>query len=133
MIKNRESASMSRKKKKDYLLTLEGRLKFALYENESLKSENGNLKRQLEGILSENTVLKVTAPKRRAVCLMAVLVFVMLNVGPMSLFQGGPGSKLRDVSLQQGGRHLLAFSSEAETEAGMDPDSLGPGPSETGD
>ncbi|KAK5931118.1 hypothetical protein CgunFtcFv8_027295 [Champsocephalus gunnari] len=133
MIKNRESASMSRKKKKDYLLTLEGRLKFALYENESLKSENGNLKRQLEGILSENTVLKVTAPKRRAVCLMAVLVFVMLNVGPMGLFQGGPGSKLRDVSLQQGGRHLLAFSSEAETEAEMDPDSLGPGPSETGD
>ncbi|XP_034002225.1 cyclic AMP-dependent transcription factor ATF-6 alpha [Trematomus bernacchii] len=133
MIKNRESASMSRKKKKDYLLTLEGRLKLALYENESLKSENGNLKRQLEGILSENTVLKVTAPKRRAVCLMAVLVFVMLNVGPMSLFQGGPGSKLRDVSMQQGGRHLLAFSSEAETEAGMDPDSLGPGPSETGD
>ena len=53
MIKNRESASMSRKKKKDYLLTLEGRLKLALYENESLKSENGNLKRQLEGILSE--------------------------------------------------------------------------------
>ncbi|KAK5907553.1 hypothetical protein CesoFtcFv8_005387 [Champsocephalus esox] len=133
MIKNRESASMSRKKKKDYLLTLEGRLKFALYENESLKSENGNLKRQLEGILSENTVLKVTAPKRRAVCLMAVLVFVMLNVGPMGLFQGGPGSKLRDVSLQQGGRHLLAFSSEAETETEMDPDSLGPGPSETGD
>ncbi|KAA8589984.1 hypothetical protein FQN60_013349 [Etheostoma spectabile] len=83
MIKNRESASLSRKKKKDYLLSLEARLKVALSENEELKSENGTLKKQLEGLLSENTVLKVTAPKRRAVCLMVVLVFVMLNIGPM--------------------------------------------------
>uniref|UniRef100_A0A8C9ZI20 Activating transcription factor 6 n=1 Tax=Sander lucioperca TaxID=283035 RepID=A0A8C9ZI20_SANLU len=130
MIKNRESASLSRKKKKDYLLSLEARLKVALSENEELKSENGTLKKQLEGLLSENTVLKVTAPKRRAVCLMVVLVFVMLNVGPMSLFQGGPGSKL---SMQHGGRHLLGFSSEAETEVVMGPDPLGSGPSEMAD
>ncbi|XP_037626326.1 cyclic AMP-dependent transcription factor ATF-6 alpha [Sebastes umbrosus] len=117
MIKNRESASLSRKKKKDYLLTLEARLNVALSENELLKCENGTLKRQLEGLLSENTVLKVTAPKRRAVCLMAVLVFVVLNVGPMSLFPGGPGSKLGDISMQHSGRHLLGFTSEEEIEA----------------
>ncbi|XP_062251335.1 cyclic AMP-dependent transcription factor ATF-6 alpha [Platichthys flesus] len=121
MIKNRESASLSRKKKKDYLLTLEARLKVALSENEVLKCENGNLKRQLEGLLSENTGLKTSAPKRRAVCVMVVLVFLMLNVGPMGLFQGGPGSKLQVVSMQSSGRHLLGFSSEAETIVVTDP------------
>ncbi|XP_013766550.1 cyclic AMP-dependent transcription factor ATF-6 alpha [Pundamilia nyererei] len=83
MIKNRESASLSRKKKKEYLLSLEARLKVALSENEVLKNENGNLKKQLEGLLSKNTALKATAPKRRAVCLMVVVVFLVLNVAPM--------------------------------------------------
>ncbi|GAA6233862.1 cyclic AMP-dependent transcription factor ATF-6 alpha [Lates japonicus] len=133
MIKNRESASLSRKKKKEYLLSLEARLKVALSENEALKCENGNLKRQLEGLLSENTVLNATAPKRRAVCLMVVLVFLMLNVGPMSLFQGGPGSKLDVVSTQHSGRHLLGFSPEAETEVVMGPETLGGGPSDMAD
>uniref|UniRef100_A0A671V836 Activating transcription factor 6 n=1 Tax=Sparus aurata TaxID=8175 RepID=A0A671V836_SPAAU len=85
MIKNRESATLSRKKKKEYLLSLEARLKVALSENQALKCENGNLKRQLEDMLSENAVLTAKAPKRRAVCLMVVLVFLVLNVGPMSL------------------------------------------------
>lgn len=53
MIKNRESASLSRKKKKEYLMTLETRLKLALTENEKLKNENGTLKRQVEGLMSE--------------------------------------------------------------------------------
>ncbi|XP_060933711.1 cyclic AMP-dependent transcription factor ATF-6 alpha [Limanda limanda] len=124
MIKNRESALLSRKKKKEYLLTLEARLNVALCENEVLKCENGNLKRQLEGLLSENTGLKTTAPKRRAVCVMVVLVFLVLNVGPMGLFQGGPGSKLQVVSVQNSGRHLLGFSSEAEAIDVTDPEPL---------
>ncbi|KAM7012100.1 cyclic AMP-dependent transcription factor ATF-6 alpha [Tautogolabrus adspersus] len=131
MIKNRESASLSRKKKKEYLLTLEARLNMALSENEALKCENGNLKRQLEGLLSENTVLNATAPKRRAVCLMVVLVFVMLNVGPMSLFQAG--SKTEVFTAQHSGRHLLDFSSDDQTEFVTGPESLRSGPSEITD
>uniref|UniRef100_A0A3Q3L013 Activating transcription factor 6 n=1 Tax=Mastacembelus armatus TaxID=205130 RepID=A0A3Q3L013_9TELE len=133
MIKNRESASLSRKKKKEYLLSLEARLKLALSENEVLKCENGNLKRQLEGLLSENTVLKATGPKRRAVCLMVVLVFLMLNVGPMSLFQGDPGSKLDVVSMQHNGRKLLEFSPEAETNVMMGPETATSGSYEMAD
>ncbi|TKS74532.1 Cyclic AMP-dependent transcription factor ATF-6 alpha [Collichthys lucidus] len=128
MIKNRESASLSRKKKKEYLLSLEARLKMALSENEALKCENGNLKKQLEGLLSENTGLNAKVPKRRAVCLMVVLVFLMINVGPMSLFQGG--SKNDVYTPQNSGRHLLDFSSEAETEVVMGPKPVSSGPSE---
>ncbi|XP_051233855.1 cyclic AMP-dependent transcription factor ATF-6 alpha [Dicentrarchus labrax] len=132
MIKNRESASLSRKKKKEYLLSLEARLNVALSENEALKFENGNLKKQLEGLLSENTVLHAKVPKRRAVCLMVVLVFLVLNVGPMSLFQGGSKHDIYSTE-QHGGRHLLNFSPETETEVVMGPDPLHSGPSEIAD
>ncbi|KAL7887918.1 hypothetical protein AOLI_G00028920 [Acnodon oligacanthus] len=117
MIKNRESASLSRKKKKEYLLTLEARLKVALSENEKLKNENGVLKRQLDGLMSENTVLKATAPKRRAVCLMVVLVFLFINIGPMSLFDGGTGSRF-ETGPGPNNRRLLGFSSERDGGAG---------------
>uniref|UniRef100_A0A673K1E0 Cyclic AMP-dependent transcription factor ATF-6 alpha-like n=1 Tax=Sinocyclocheilus rhinocerous TaxID=307959 RepID=A0A673K1E0_9TELE len=113
MIKNRESASLSRKKKKEYLLMLEARLKVALSENEKLMNENGTLKRQVEGLMSENSVLKATAPKRRAVCLMAVLVFLVFNLGPMSLLGGDRGSTF-PAAPAFSGRHLLGFSPESE-------------------
>ncbi|NXA49038.1 ATF6A factor, partial [Nothocercus julius] len=79
MIKNRESACQSRKKKKEYMLGLEARLKAALLENERLKRENGSLKRQLDEVVLENQKLKVSSPKRRTLCVMVILAFIMLN------------------------------------------------------
>uniref|UniRef100_H3CZB2 Activating transcription factor 6 n=1 Tax=Tetraodon nigroviridis TaxID=99883 RepID=H3CZB2_TETNG len=130
-VSQRMSGSLIRKKKKEYLLSLETRLKMALSENEVLKCENGNLKRQLEGLLNENVALNAKVPKRRAVCLMVVLVFLIINVGPMSVFQSS--SKHEVFSTQHRGRHLLDFASEAETEAAIGPDPLTSGPSEVVD
>ncbi|NWX85762.1 ATF6A factor, partial [Nothoprocta pentlandii] len=86
MIKNRESACQSRKKKKEYMLGLEARLKAALLENERLKRENGSLKRQLDEVVLENQKLKVSSPKRRTLCVMVILAFIMLNYGPLRDF-----------------------------------------------
>ncbi|NXT80312.1 ATF6A factor, partial [Zapornia atra] len=83
MIKNRESAFQSRKKKKEYMLGLEARLEAALLENEKLKKENSTLKRQLDEVVLENQKLKVSSPKRRTLCVMVILAFIMLNYGPL--------------------------------------------------
>ncbi|NXA34140.1 ATF6A factor, partial [Eudromia elegans] len=81
MIKNRESACQSRKRRKEYMLGLEARLKAALLENERLKRENGSLKRQLDEVVLENQKLKVSSPKGRTLCVMVILAFIMLNYG----------------------------------------------------
>ncbi|XP_074077942.1 cyclic AMP-dependent transcription factor ATF-6 alpha isoform X2 [Macrotis lagotis] len=110
MIKNRESACQSRKKKKEYMLGLEARLKAALSENERLKKENGTLKRQLDEVVSENQKLKVPSPKRRAVCVMVVLAFIMLNYGPISMFERDSSTVTSNMNPAHQSRHLLEFS-----------------------
>lgn len=112
MIKNRESACQSRKKKKEYMLGLEARLKAALSENEQLKKENGSLKRQLDEMVSENQRLKVPSPKRRAVCVMVVLAFIMLSYGPMSMLEQDSRRVKPSVSSASQRRHLLEFSTK---------------------
>ncbi|XP_075038863.1 cyclic AMP-dependent transcription factor ATF-6 alpha [Mixophyes fleayi] len=111
MIKNRESAFLSRRKKKEYMQGLELRLRSALSENERLKKENGSLQKLLEEVVSENQKLKVTAPKRRAVCLMMVALFLIINFNPISILESDPGPFDVEVSTVLHNRHLLEFSS----------------------
>ncbi|XP_074122545.1 cyclic AMP-dependent transcription factor ATF-6 alpha isoform X2 [Sminthopsis crassicaudata] len=117
MIKNRESACQSRKKKKEYMLGLEARLKAALSENERLKKENGSLKRQLDEVVSENQKLKVPSPKRRAVCVMVVLAFIMLNYGPISMFERDSSTVTSNMNSAHQSRHLLGFSATEEQDS----------------
>nr|XP_029479833.1 cyclic AMP-dependent transcription factor ATF-6 alpha-like isoform X7 [Oncorhynchus nerka] len=118
MVKNRESATLSRLRRKEALQALEARLRGALCENQRLLVENGSLRTQLDGLLTENTVLKVTAPKRRAVCLMVILVFFVLNTGPLSVWESEPSSSSLSTGTPQSSRHLLSFSPDQQQRRG---------------
>ncbi|NWR61520.1 ATF6A factor, partial [Bucorvus abyssinicus] len=124
MIKNRESAFQSRKKKKEYMLGLEARLEAALLENEKLKKENSTLKRQLDEVVLENQKLKVSSPKRRTLCVMVILAFIMLNYDPFGnstetigclieviihLFQRSYRSSCNFCGFADGSAYSLAF------------------------
>ncbi|XP_070253262.1 cyclic AMP-dependent transcription factor ATF-6 alpha isoform X1 [Myotis yumanensis] len=121
MIKNRESACQSRKKKKEYLLGLEARLQAALTENDKLRKENGSLKRQLDQVVSENQRLKVPSPKRRAICVVVLLAFVFLNYGPISMLEQDSRRTNPSVNLANQRRHLLGFSAKESQDP---PDSI---------
>uniref|UniRef100_A0A8C0FGT9 Activating transcription factor 6 n=1 Tax=Bubo bubo TaxID=30461 RepID=A0A8C0FGT9_BUBBB len=114
IIKNRESAFQSRKKKKEYMLGLEARLEAALLENEKLKKENSTLKRQLDEVVLENQKLKVSSPKRRTLCVMVILAFIMLNYGPLSVFERDPNGVGSTASSSHRTRNLLEFSASQE-------------------
>ncbi|XP_069793795.1 cyclic AMP-dependent transcription factor ATF-6 alpha isoform X2 [Narcine bancroftii] len=122
MIKNRESACLSRRKKKEYLLNLEHRLRSALLENAKLKNENGSLQKQLQELMSENQQLKVSSPRRRAACIMALLMFITLTYGPASIWERDSSALQTTDSLTIHNRHLLGFSDESG--AGGDLESL---------
>ncbi|XP_070602864.1 cyclic AMP-dependent transcription factor ATF-6 alpha isoform X3 [Erythrolamprus reginae] len=116
MIKNRESACQSRRKKKEYMQGLEARLNAALLENDHLKRENGSLKKQLDDLAVENQNLKGSPPKRRALCVMVLLAFVMLNYDRLSGFEWGPDSAEQLANTGYQSRHLLEFSASRPRE-----------------
>ena len=53
MIKNRESACLSRKRKKEYMSSLEEKLYNFTSANEKLRQENHMLKKRVESLQSE--------------------------------------------------------------------------------
>ncbi|XP_072115487.1 cyclic AMP-dependent transcription factor ATF-6 beta-like isoform X1 [Mobula birostris] len=116
MIKNRESAFQSRKKKKEYLQGLESKLREALSENEKLKRENTLLKKKLDSIVSENTELKLGSGNRKAACVMAFLLFVAFTFGPASITEKADlvHKQQEDTYVR---RHLLTFKEEQATES----------------
>ncbi|KAM4835329.1 cyclic AMP-dependent transcription factor ATF-6 beta isoform 2-T2 [Thomomys bottae] len=122
MIKNRESACQSRRKKKEYLQGLEARLQAVLAENQQLRRENAALRRRLEVLLTENSELKLGSGNRKVVCIMVFLLFIAFNFGPVSISEppAAPVSPRMSREEPRPQRHLLEFS-EQEPVHGVEP------------
>ncbi|XP_054985030.1 cyclic AMP-dependent transcription factor ATF-6 beta isoform X3 [Sorex araneus] len=122
MIKNRESACQSRRKKKEYLQGLEARLQTVLADNQQLRRENAALRRRLEALLAENSELKLGSGNRKVVCIMVFLLFIAFNFGPVSISEPPPAhiSPRMSGEAPRPRRHLLEFSAQ-EPLGGVEP------------
>ncbi|CAL1535792.1 unnamed protein product [Lymnaea stagnalis] len=112
IIKNRESASLSRKRKKEYLNSLEERLQQCRDENDRLNKENETLRRQVEYLQKENISLKHPgglSPVKK-ICLMCIGLLLTLNLSQMSFL-----NKQSSINSQPGlgnaylSRHLMSI------------------------
>ncbi|KAM7135770.1 cyclic AMP-dependent transcription factor ATF-6 beta isoform 2-T2 [Molossus nigricans] len=122
MIKNRESACQSRRKKKEYLQGLEARLQAVLADNQQLRRENAALRRRLEVLWAENSELKLGSGNRKVVCIMVFLLFIAFNFGPVSISEPPSAPVSPRVSREEPRprRHLLEFSAQLPVD-GVDP------------
>lgn len=75
MIKNRESACLSRKKKKEYVSSLEATLSDLNRENQHLKQENAMLKEKIAVLERERETFSLGSNKKTTALLAVLLVF----------------------------------------------------------
>lgn len=139
MIKNRESACLSRKKKKEYLTNLEEQLNCLSKENQQLKRDNENLKQRVRELEAEKSqwhsnfkVVMANPNAKKATALLALLCVVSLNMGTLtSVYNnhqnqrisskeetifGGSQASIVSSNIHAGGRSLL-WATEDEDRA----------------
>ncbi|CAF4027074.1 unnamed protein product [Rotaria sp. Silwood1] len=89
MIKNRESASLSRKRRKELMENLDVKVKSLTDENEQLKRENSKLLTRIHTLELENELLKNHIPSRqrqKPLILMGIVLLVVFNLFTIKSF-----------------------------------------------
>lgn len=120
LIRNRESAIMSRNKKKQMFIALEAENQKLIKENSFLKAENFQLKARLSNYsaLTCRCASKISSklPSKNATVMMAVLFMVGFNVIPVKNFFFKGDFRESQASLQQiNTRHLLSIKNSSNS------------------
>merc|ERR1711990_1028037 len=114
MIKNRESACISRKKKKEYVTNLEDQIKALSSENTLLRNENENLKEKVRELEQEKKVwtssmLSSSNGTKKATAAFALLLIVSLNLSNLPNIKSSEPLARDGLSpVKSGGRTLLS-------------------------